>query len=536
MSYAVGLGKTIFNSGICIIPDDHYQEVQIILTERLDRKKNSGAWPELPLKSIDGSLVDIAGVAQNRDVQTVLEFENYLNSRYPFLERIKHLGLERFLDSHCHTINHHLAHAYSASLFSPFTKTLTLVIDGAGSAHQEGYEFLTLFEFDNQKIEMLDKKFTHFNDRGFSQSIGLFYEGISEFIFNSKTLAGKVMGLAPLGKSQGVVEDFPSFLENLDWSKKFSGKTKEDWENSPHLELYKNLAATVQESFEFYLFSYLEEVSKNYPKRNLILTGGCALNCTFNGKLWKTQLFKNIYIPPNPGDEGISLGCAWSEVKNKEGWQPLASHLQTSARGMKRTYSLEMISAVFHNYKISSYQLDNVGELLKEGEVIAWYQGRSEVGPRALGHRSILALPKTGIKNYLNQFIKFRESFRPYGCTVIQDEVSTYFEVDKSFENPFMSFAIPIRPNYREELKDIGHIDGTSRFQTLHREQNHRFYDLLKKVGELTGIPILLNTSLNVMGEPILETLEDAFRFMENSQIKYLVFNDYLIEKGKPHV
>lgn len=529
MNYVVGIGKTIFNSGICTIAENNYQEAQIILTERLDRKKNSGAWPVLALKEITphNMLLSI----QNRDVQTVAEFESYLNSRYPFYERVKLLGLEDFLDSKCETINHHMAHAFSASVFSPFAQSLILVIDGSGCLHSQGYEFLTLLKFDNQDFKVLDKKMSFFNDQGSSESVGIFYEKISEYIFNAKTLAGKVMGLAPLGKSQGVVSSYTKFLASLDWSKKFMGKTKEDWENSPHLGLYKNLAATAQENFEHYLFGYLKEVALKNPQSNLIITGGCALNCTFNGKLWKSGLFKNIYIPPNPGDEGISLGCAWSAVKSNVSWRPLENERQTSARGMIRHYHFEDIAKVFKEYDIRPYDENHIHDLLINDQVIAWYQGRSEVGPRALGNRSILALPRQGIKHYLNESVKFRESFRPYGCSVVQDEVSLYFEVDEKFENPFMSFAIPIRQKYRNELADIGHIDGTSRFQTVYRKQNPRFYDLLKKIGKSTGISILLNTSLNVMGEPILETLEDASRFMEKSQIKYLVFNEYFISK-----
>ncbi|MFA7612937.1 MAG: carbamoyltransferase C-terminal domain-containing protein [Candidatus Caldatribacteriota bacterium] len=529
MRHALGIGKTIFNSGVCSIPFEDYHQLELVLSERLNRAKNSGAWPEQALRAF--MPIEVESAVQNRDVQTVKEFEDYLNSRFPFVDSLKAKGLEQFLDENCITLNHHLAHAYSASVFSPFEESLILVIDGAGSLHPEGYEFLTLYHFKNQNFHQLDKKFTRFNDKGYSESIGLFYEAISEFIFNSKTLAGKVMGLAPLGKSMGVVDSYVSFLESLDWSKRFNGKSKEEWENSPNLNLYQDLAATAQENFEHYLFSYLQDIAKQYPNSNLIMVGGCALNCTFNGKLWKTKFFKNIYVPPNPGDEGISLGCAWSSLKDKVEWRPLPKEKQTSSRGKKREYSFDEVKKVFGKYQISHYDLNSVADLLISQEVVAWFIGRSEIGPRALGHRSILALPIRGIKNYLNEKIKFRESFRPYGCTIPQDNVSDFFDVEKDFENPFMSFAIPIKNEYRHQLEDIGHVDHTSRFQTLHREQNPQYYDLLKKVGEKCGTPILLNTSLNVMGEPILETIEDALRFFENSKVNYLVFNEYLIEK-----
>lgn len=537
MKFSLGLGKTIFNSGISLIPVENYHEAQIVLSERIDRKKNSGAWPEQALRTQNISNKLLVGAAQNRDVQTIKEFEDYLDTRYPFRDHLKARQLTSFLDEHCQTVNHHLAHAYSATLFSPFRDSLILVIDGAGSKYPDGFEFLSLYQFSNQKFTLLEKRCTQFDQKGFSESIGLFYEGISEFIFNSKTLAGKVMGLAPLGKSLGKVSSYPSFLASLDQTKKFTGKAKEEWESSPHMGYYQDLAATVQEAFEDYLFIYLEEVAKNYPDENLILVGGCALNCTFNGKLWKTKLFKNIYVPPNPGDEGISLGCAWSLVKDQIQWEPLPWHLQTSSRGTIWQYDLPEIKKIFSSkYQVKELKLEEVASLLNDNECIAWYQGRSEVGPRALGQRSILSKPRRGVKAFLNAHVKFREAFRPYGCTLPQDEVSHYFEVDKNFENPFMSFAIKVRDEHFHNLEDVCHIDQTSRFQTLHRQQNPRYYDLLKEVGKLTGKSILLNTSLNIMGEPILETIEDAHRFMENSVIKYLVFNDYLIIKDQQHV
>lgn len=537
MKFSLGLGKTIFNSGISLIPVENYHETQIVLSERIDRKKNSGAWPLQALRAQDILNKEIIGSAQNRDVQTIREFEDYLDSRYPFREHLKASGLSSFLDENCQTENHHLAHAYSATLYSPFEESLVLVIDGAGSKHPEGYEFLSLFEFSHQQFNLLDKKYTQFDQNGFSESIGLFYEAISEFIFNSKTLAGKVMGLAPLGKSFGKVSSYPSFLSSLDQTKKFTGKGKEEWEASPHMNYYQDLAATVQEAFEDYLFEYLKDVSRKFSHENLILVGGCALNCTFNGKLWKTKLFKNIYIPPNPGDEGISLGCAWSLIKDQVDWAPLSWNLQTSARGSIWHYDLKHIKKIFSShYQIKELCIKEVAALLCQDECVAWYQGRSEVGPRALGQRSILSRPRRGVKSFLNAHVKFREAFRPYGCTLPQDEVATYFEVDKDFENPFMSFAIKVRDEYFYDLEDVCHIDQTSRFQTLHREQNARYYDLLKEVGQLTGKAILLNTSLNIMGEPILETIEDAYRFMENSVIRYLVFNDYLIIKDQLHV
>jgi carbamoyltransferase len=163
---------------------------------------------------------------------------------------------------------------------------------------------------------------------------------------------------------------------------------------------------------------------------------------------------------------------------------------------------------------------------------VAWFQGRSESGPRALGNRSILARPDvTGLKDKLNKSIKFRESFRPYGCSVIQEKAHLYFDIDQNFNNPYMSFAIKVREEHKELLKEVSHIDGTSRMQTVKIGQNEKFYRLLERFGEKSGLPCLLNTSLNVMDEPIVETIQDVRRFMENTPTDYLVINDFLIKR-----
>jgi carbamoyltransferase len=178
--------------------------------------------------------------------------------------------------------------------------------------------------------------------------------------------------------------------------------------------------------------------------------------------------------------------------------------------------------------------IDETANLLHDGHIIAWIQGRSECGPRALGNRSILASPlKSDLKNFLNQHIKFREEFRPYGCTVTWERAHEFFATEKGFENPFMSFAVGVREECREKLRDVSHVDGTSRMQTLHPHQNEKFHSLLTKMGELSGLPVLLNTSLNVMNEPIVETLDDAKRFFEQSKVEVMVFGDHLIKKSE---
>lgn len=548
---SLGLGKTIFNSSVAVIPWESPEDTEIVLTERYNRIKNSGAWPETPLRNLLPKLKERnLHIMENRDVQTCADFEAYYNTRFPFKERLKMFGLEDFssLKSSIKEIPHHLAHAYSALAFSPFEECLLLVLDGAGTLDNEypvsrGYEYLSLFHWKKRSLRLLDKKYLTFLPgqipyQSFAEGVGIFYEKISEYVFNNKTEAGKVMGLAPFGKSYGIQESYRDFLESLDWKKQFKGGGKKDWESSPYMKNYQDLAATVQENFEFFFFNYLKLTKTKFSdQRNLILTGGCALNCTFNGKLVKNKLFEKIYIPSNPGDEGIGLGCAFASYmeSNAQYWEPTKWENLTSSRGQKKSVPDDLaIMETFKDFNIvrPNDLAGDVAQLLIQGEIVAFFQGRSEVGPRSLGNRSILAFPgRPNLKSFLNQNVKFREKFRPYGCTVKWEKSHIFFDVDEGFENPFMSFAVPVRSQFREKLKDLSHVDGTSRIQTLHREQNELFYNLLDEMEKMTGLPILLNTSLNVMNEPIVETIQDARRFFESSCLNTIVVEKYLIRK-----
>ena len=231
------------------------------------------------------------------------------------------------------------------------------------------------------------------------------------------------------------------------------------------------------------------------------------------------------------------MGAALSSIieDDKSDWKITSWNKQTSSRGLKTSAPTDqLIQDVFAGHKITrpTALLREVAHRLASGEIIAFFQGRSEIGPRSLGNRSILASPaRKDLKKYLNENVKFREEFRPYGCTVQWDKAHEYFDISKGFENPFMSFAVPVREKYKKVLADLSHIDGTSRMQTLHREQNEKLYDLLGEMEQLTGLPILLNTSLNVMNEPIVETVHDLKRFLDTSNISTAVVGDYLIQK-----
>jgi carbamoyltransferase len=304
--------------------------------------------------------------------------------------------------------------------------------------------------------------------------------------------------------------------------------------------LFKNIAASVQQKLEEDYDSVLAIVRKKFPDyENLILTGGCALNCTNNARLYYQNQFKKIYIPPFPGDESISFGLAhYLKYKdNPSTWKKVSREEQAAYLGSKVGAGFD--AEIEKEFSVEGFDLkksldvfSEAAELLEGNRIIAWFQGRSESGPRALGNRSILARPDSvGLKDHLNKNVKFRESFRPYGCSVLHSKAHHYFEVEEGFDNPFMSFAIKVKDEYKDKLKEVSHIDQTSRMQTVRVGQNEKFYRLIETFGDKTGLYCLLNTSLNVMDEPILETVADAKRFMEKSPIQYLVIGDYVVTK-----
>ncbi len=540
----LGLGKTKFNSSICLIDTN---STELILTERLNRKKNSGLWPELPLKAVYPKLnFNELKMAENRDVHMPSVIENIQNSLFPFYDYLKknELGVfTKHFNSDLTYVPHHLCHAYAALALSPFEKSVIVVMDGAGTEINSGeFEECTVYLQDGVNLTQVTQQLvsfkTSFKNRTFANRIGGSYETASEFIFNSPHSSGKVMGLASFGTPMQYSEHV-EFQERLNWDHSFKGKSKKEWENLDH-SLFENIAASVQRKLESDYEKIIHSIKISYPDyENLILTGGCALNCTNNAKLLYQKLFNKIFVPPFPGDECIGFGLAhYLKYKNNpESWMPVPFEIQSAYLGAKSSIPLDIeIEREFpierFEIKKSNDIIDETAGLLKEKYVVAWFQGRSESGPRALGNRSILARPDVrGLKDKLNGSIKFRESFRPYGCSVIQDKAHLYFDVDQNFNNPYMSFAIKVREEYKELLKEVSHIDGTSRMQTVKIGQNEKFYKLLSAFGEKSGLPCLLNTSLNVMDEPIVETIQDVRRFMENTPTDYLVINDFLIKR-----
>jgi carbamoyltransferase len=544
----LGLGKTKFNSSICLI-DESVNTLELLLTERLIRKKNSGAWPEMALREILPRLdKESLLLAENRDVHLPVVIEDIQNQLFPFYDFLQKNNLDFFLsrfNPKLQFVPHHLAHASAALALSPFDKAIIVVMDGAGTEiSSNNFEECTVYLQDGVKLTPVFERFVSFGKsqnhptHTFGNRTGAAYEKVSEFIFNSPHSSGKVMGLASFGKAEHL-GNILDFQEKIIWKNAFSGKTKKDWEKRDHNE-FINLAASIQNTLEGDYAEIISFIKKNFPEyRNLILTGGCALNCTNNAKILYQNLFDKIFIPPFPGDESIAFGLAHYLKFQQDPtlWSPVLFENQSAYFGqIKSVPSENLIESLFDTKSFELFKSKNIcnetAKLLSEGKIIAWFQDRSESGPRALGNRSILVRPDIkGIKDRLNETIKFRENFRPYGCSVLHSKGNIYFEVEPGFDNPYMSYAVKVRKKYQDLLLEVSHVDGTSRMQTVRVGQNKKFYELLEAFGKITDLYCLLNTSLNVMDEPILENAFDAKKFLLNVPVDYLAIGDYLIRR-----
>lgn len=556
----IGLGKTLYNSSICVIDDaTHPPGCQMALTERLTRKKASGVWPEVALKKLHLDNSDSFISLETRDVELASRIEEIYNTQFPFAEHLEKVGLAQYLSSSpsVKVMSHHLAHAYTALATSPFEQSLIVVLDGAGSYYKDfpqqwhdypptdmnAVEACSVYLQQGSSISEVEKFWQVFtpsvrhSKQVFADSVGILYEKAAEYIFGSNQASGKVMGLAPFGEASPI-DSCVEYLESLDWNLAFKKESKIGWENSPHKKIYENIAASVQKKFEQVVIDLIKKVHGKYPEfHNLILVGGCALNCTTNRKLLDLKIFDQIFIPPFPGDSGISFGLAFASYQTQSSaeWKPRIGELQHGYWGpIDSIPSKQKIEQIFVKYKIAKPDsiVRFVANHLNEGKIIAWYQGRSESGPRALGNRSILASTQfKDLKAYLNNHIKFRESFRPYGCSCLDIKAAEYFHIQKDFSNLYMSFAIDVKAPYQDTFKEVSHIDGTSRMQIVTKEYNPQFYSLIEHFGDLSGIYCIANTSLNTMGEPIVESLEDLEAFFRESQVDGVAVGEYYITK-----
>jgi len=448
-------------------------------------------------------------------------------------------------------IPHHMSHAASSFLLSPFKEAAILTIDGVGEWTTTAYGFGK-----GNKIEL--KK-----EIKFPSSIGLLYSTITAYLgFTVNNAEYKVMGLAPYGdmtkknpyykklkKTIDIKQD-GSFRLNMKYfvyhykdrmpsrklCKLLGGKPKKREEELT--QRYKDIAAALQLITEEVVQKMLNHLYEETKCPNLVISGGCGLNSVNNGKILKNTKFKKIWIQPDAGDGGTSLGAAayvYSTILNKK------RRYEFNNSFLGPEFSTEQIKKFLEKNKIkySIFKTDKelvkkAAKLLNEDNVIGWFQGKMEWGPRALGARSILSNPTNpNMQEILNLKVKHREKFRPFAPVVCEDDALKFFDCDKPIPLPtdFMLMVYPIKEKWHKKIPSVTHVDGSGRLQTIRRKQNPLYYDTIKEFGSLSGIPILINTSFNIRGEPIVCNPADAYKCMMGTGIDYLIMDKFLIKR-----
>lgn len=556
------LGTGLSHNGSSVLLKDGKVCVAIE-KERITRIKHDGGNDSDAIQYC----LDAEGISLE-DITVVVQCENFTLPKRDFFK-----GKRLFADSNqpkIIDISHHLAHAYSAVGTSPFSNCNVMVIDGCGSPLDQFIELhpeqkkcidATFFEvnqmqcekdsfyhFDGQKLTPLVKDFSVMADQKVGKfqlpttqhSIGGFYASISNYVFGDMDDVGKLMGLAPFGKTG---------IYNFDAFEFQSGRifVKEDWKHhftnpsqgydyfKEHFDYYANIAKWAQEQVEKAVIHCIKNRVEQFPNENLCYSGGVALNAVANAKLEDLNLIKNLYIEPAAADNGLALGCAfygWLEYLKR----PKIAHDGSTCFG-KNYAKDEVNEAVFFSEEYSQIEFDNEDKLLNycakklnEGKTVAWFQSGSEFGPRSLGRRSILAHPGiVGMKNHINRNIKFREDFRPFAPAVLKEKVKNYFEVGKN--SPYMILVDRTKKEFSEKLCNVTHQDGSARVQTIEKSWNPKFYKLVQVFEKVSGIAVVLNTSLNRKGMPIVETPAQAFQLFKETALDVLVMEDTVLEK-----
>jgi carbamoyltransferase len=545
--YTLGINATFHDSAACIIKDGEL--LAAAEDERFTHVKH-GKRPipfstyEIPFHSIDYCL-RVAGVHIN-DVdhfaysfdlselekpehpsfmQAVSDARLHLRDGYPHHLQKNFLNAD-IPEGKWHYVQHHIAHAASAFHASPFKEAAVLTIDGRGEKATTGF------------YHGKDNDLTPISQVNLPHSLGLLYERMTTHLgFLHSSDEYKVMALASYGKP--VYADIfrnmirlngngTYFIQDDDFEKHFGPKRLR---NDDFTEYHFNIAHSLQLVLEETVLKLVQWLHEQTKSDNLCMAGGVALNCVMNARIRDKGPFKNIWVQPAAGDAGTALGSAlWVDAKQRK-TNERAFEMNHAYWGPE--YSDEEIERFLKWTKTKYRKLDNLaGEaaaILAQDKIIGWFQGRMEFGPRALGSRSILASPiNPSMQARLNE-VKDREDFRPVAPVVMEEHAHEWF-VNAEY-SPFMLFVYDVQPDKAEKIPAVRHVDGTARIQTVNEKQHPKYYNLLKEFKKLTGVPVLVNTSFNTLGKPIVCTPRDAIECFWGSPFDALVIGSYLIEK-----
>ncbi len=595
MSSILGISAFYHDSAACILMDGKI--VAAAQEERFTRKKHDANYPynaiEFVLKFSNLKLSEVDQIVFFE--KPFLKFERLLETYVAFAPKgfvsfakamplwIKEKLFQKNLlfnklkqhdenyksDENIFFSDHHLSHAASAFFPSPFEEAVILTADGVGE-----WATTTVAVGKNETLEI--KKEIHF-----PHSLGLLYSAFTYYTgFKVNSGEYKLMGLAPYGtpiyedkvkqlfdlKDDGTFrldQKYFNYATGLTMTnEKFNslfGQKPRNSKNEEITQFHMDIASSIQKVTEEIMIKLARSIREEYGIKNLCLAGGVALNCVANGKILKEKIFDNIWIQPAAGDAGGSLGAAlalWHIDQGNKRSINLNDDMKGSYLGTE--YNQEEIEselkAAGANFETLKYDelIDKTSEFLSNEKAIGWFQGRMEFGPRALGGRSILGDPRSDkMQKNLNLKVKYRESFRPFAPSVLREDLSDWFEIN--VDSPYMLLVANINQSKKIEMNDeqknlfgidklnikrseipaVTHVDYSARVQTVTKNTNNRYYDLISKFKEKTGCPVIVNTSFNVRGEPIVNTPTDAFNCFMGTELDYLVIGNCILDKTK---
>lgn len=564
----LGISAYYHDSAACLIKDG--QIVAAAAEERFSRIKHDNNFPkqaiEFCLQKIGAAANELSYIAFYEKPLIKFErvlsqhlahfphsFEQFLTYMTPwFNERLnlkKTLKDELNYHGPIRYLEHHLSHAASAYYLSGFNKATVVNIDGVG-------EWATTSVGYGEKNQLKIEREIHF-----PHSLGLLYSTLTTYLgFEANDAEYKVMGLAAYGDPRPFKKQFEQIIKllpdgsyqlnmeyfNFAWSKTMAAKKISQLFKHPARQAegkiyrhHENIAAALQVKLEEVVFHLLNQTYKQHSCPNLCLAGGVALNSVLNGKILSQTPFKHLFIPPDPGDAGGAMGAALqlaaelkeAVVKQNKNFKPYLgpkySWYQIEKSLQKRNLKYQLIS---DREKL----LDQISDLIIRQKVIGWFQGAMEWGPRALGNRSILASARTeAMRDIINAKVKKRELFRPFAPVIIEELATDYFITDRNLSPSakWMLTVYPFKEKMKKKVPAVVHVDGSGRLETLNRSENPLYYDLLNNYYQKTGVPIIINTSFNVRGEPIINTPDQAIDCFLQTDIDYLVMDQYLVSK-----
>jgi len=568
--YTLGISCYYHDSAAAILKDG--QILAAVEEERFSRKKFDDDFPK---KSIDYCIREAGIKPEDLDCvafydKGVLKFERLLDNYIA----VAPMGLRSFLDVIPKWIHkrlwvkeeikkqlkgfkgeiifpeHHLSHAAYTFFTSPFTEAAILTIDGVGE--------WTTTSFGSAN----DTQIRLTNDIRWPHSLGMFYSAFTYFLgFRVNEGEYKLMGLSAYGKPKFYdlimkelidVKDDGSIHLNMKYfaftyDRVMTNKKFEELfgipvrkEDSKTEQIHYDIGASAQLVLEEIILKMVKHVFKKTKKNKLCLGGGVALNGIANYRILKEGPFEDVYIPPSPGDGGSAVGCAkylYHSFRNqKREIETDHSKMVSNNVFLGPCYSNDVIKSFLstNNVEFETFPpqqlVKETAKLISEQYVVGWYQGRMEWGPRALGNRSILADPRQEkMKDILNAKIKHREQFRPFAPSVLQEFASEYFEID--VPSPYMLLVVKVKKP--DVIPAVTHVDGTARVQTVSKKSNPLYYDLINEFYKNTGVPVVVNTSMNVRGEPMVNTPQEAFNMILKTEMDYLVMGNFLIPRNK---